>query len=111
MGGGGGGGGGTSTRCPPASYPPVMGFFEEEHRRSELPRIKDGLYVVILALGYRIANSCEQLQLLALQWRVFEALLYSVRTDLRDSAVKICNAYSNSVLNFRCYRLSLYGTR
>ena len=27
-----------------------MGFFEEENRR-ELARIKDGLYVVILALG------------------------------------------------------------
>ena len=40
-----------------------------------------------------------------LQWRVFEALLYSVRTDLRlaDSAVTIFNACSSSVLKFRCF--------
>ena len=39
-----------------------------------------------------------------LQWRVFEALLYSVRTDLRlaDLAVTIFNACSSSVLKFRC---------
>ena len=41
----------------------------------------------------------------ALQWRVFEALLYSVRTDLRlaDPAVTIFNACSSSVLKFRCF--------
>ena len=41
----------------------------------------------------------------ALQWRVFEVLLYSVRTDLRlaDPAVTIFNACSSSVLKFRCY--------
>ena len=57
---------------------------------------------------YRIANFCELLRLLALQWRVFEALLYSVRTDLRlvDPAVAIFNACSSSVLNFRCYGCS-----
>ena len=40
-----------------------------------------------------------------LQWRVFEALLYSVRTDLRlaDPAVTIFNACSSSVLKFRCF--------
>ena len=40
-----------------------------------------------------------------LQWRVFEALLYSVRTGLRlaDPAVTIFNACSSSVLKFRCY--------
>ena len=39
-----------------------------------------------------------------LQWRVFEALLYSVRTDLRlaDPAVTIFNACSSSVLKFSC---------
>ena len=41
-----------------------------------------------------------------LQWRVFEALLYSVRTDLRlaDPAVTIFNACSSSVL--KCRRFS-----
>ena len=40
-----------------------------------------------------------------LQWRVFEALLYSVRTDLRlaDPAVTIFNACSSSVVKFRCF--------
>ena len=40
-----------------------------------------------------------------LQWRVFEALLYSVRTDLRlaDPAVTIFNACSSSLLKFRCF--------
>ena len=40
-----------------------------------------------------------------LQWRVFEALLYSVRTDLRlaDSPVTIFNACSSFVLKVRCF--------
>ena len=40
-----------------------------------------------------------------LQWRVFEALLYSVRTDLRlaDPAVTIFS----SVLKFRCFSCTL----
>ena len=45
----------------------------------------------------------------ALQWRVFEALLYSVCTDLRltDPAVTIFNARSSSVLKFRCYSFTI----
>ena len=45
----------------------------------------------------------------ALQWRVFEALLYSLRTDRRlaDPAVTIFNACSSSVLKFGYYSFTV----
>ena len=61
-----------------------------------------------LGISTEQRNFAQKLQLLALQWRVFEALLYSVGDrHLIDPAVKIFNAYSSSVLNFRCYRCTV----
>ena len=48
-----------------------------------------------------------------LQWRVFQALLYSLRTDLRlaDPAVTIFNACSSSVLKFSCFSCTVLTKR